>query len=163
MSGLLRCVLSCLQHHAGAQQHQQQSRPGLGHGHTNPSAGGQAQLGWVSETWVVTLEVVTQHQQQPVAGESCTAAAGASSQPQQPPQLRVVDCQLLLVSRAPSVAATAAAESNTLLLVCAGGLEPDELTAGGWVGGLVVNRGQCAENVSSGIGILCCVCCFMMV
>jgi hypothetical protein len=109
-SSLLRCVLSSF-HNAASQGSQHASSKG-----------------WVSETWLVTLEA--------------HSAAGASSSGQH--QLRVVGCQLLHVSRTPPVAAVTAPAADRLLLVGGQGLDAHELPPGEFLEVPVMRLGAAA-------------------
>lgn len=108
--GLIRAVLSCLTDTAAAGatggagcQHQHR------HGHSS----------WVCEVWLVTL-----------SSQELVATAGAN---QQQPQLQVLGCQLLHVSRAPPAAAVACAGADKVLLLSEPGLEEGELPPGRFV------------------------------
>lgn len=104
-AGLLRAVLWCLTDTTAAAN---SSSSSAGQHHR---AGGKS--AWVCETWLVTLSA---HEVTPLSGQQ--------------QELQVLDCQLLLVSRAPPAAAVACAAADKLLLVAEPGLEEGELPAG---------------------------------
>jgi hypothetical protein len=96
-AGLIRAVVWCLTDMTANNSSSSSSREPGQQSHLRG-----AQSAWVCETWLVTLS----------GPEDVTLAQ------QQQQHLQVLDCQLLLVSRAPPAAAIGCAATDKLLMVC---------------------------------------------